>query len=101
MTEMKLLMQLSQHMNKKSGAPFTGKYLGVAKASVAGTFKARIRMGPGCPRMDLGTYRDAKEAARAYDRAAIKKLALKAKTNFPLADYLELFGENFLQTQRI
>jgi hypothetical protein len=101
MTEMELLMQLSQHMNKKSGAPFTGKYLGVTKASVAGTFKARIRMGPGCPRMDLGTYRDVEKAARAYDRAAIKKLTLKAKTNFPLADYLELFGVYLLQASYI
>lgn len=48
-----------------------------------------------CPprNKSLGSYTNEVDAAKVYDRAAVKRKGIDAETNFPLTDYLDLLGE--------
>jgi EREBP-like factor len=53
----------------------------MGKGEYLGTWRARIKKGG--RDLDLGTFKDPRDAARAYDDAAYELLGDKAKLNFP------------------
>jgi hypothetical protein len=85
------------------GEPLTSRYNGVCWDSWHMKWKARIRIGGKF--VHLGYYPEVQEeeAARAYDRAAIRCRDLRPKCsslewlleelNFPLSDYTNVAGE--------
>ena len=68
------------------------QYRGVTKHSKHGTerWEARIGKVMGNKYIYLGTYATAKEAAVAYDKAAVKFHGVKSMTNFPLDNYKDV-----------
>ena len=68
----------SNHNYTKS--PKTGKYKGIAIGWREGIWQARITING--KRISLGYYAYAKEAARAYDKAALEYCGVYARTNF-------------------
>jgi hypothetical protein len=69
------------------------QHRGVTKHHQAGKWEARIGRVEGNKYLYLGTYDSAEEAARAYDRAAVKFRGAKAITNFKLADYADILED--------
>lgn len=69
------------------------QYRGVTKHHQQGKWEARIGKITGNKYIYLGTYENAEDAARAYDRAAVKYRGKKAMTNFPLADYAAILND--------
>ncbi|KAK2075846.1 hypothetical protein QBZ16_001587 [Prototheca wickerhamii] len=70
-----------------------GSYRGVTKHHQHGKWEARIGRVDGSKYLYLGTFESAEEAARAYDRAAVKFRGRKAITNFKLSDYEEILAD--------
>ena len=68
------------------------QYRGVTKHSKHGAerWEARIGKVMGNKYIYLGTYSTAKEAAVAYDKAAVKFHGVKSMTNFPLNNYKDI-----------
>jgi len=69
------------------------QYRGVTKHHQQGKWEARIGKITGNKYIYLGTYENAEDAARAYDKAAVKYRGKKAMTNFPLADYSAILND--------
>jgi hypothetical protein len=63
----------------------TSGYRGVTKIKKSGKWQASLRHSDKL--LHLGTYDTAEDAARAYDRAAIKLKGDKVMLNFPREDY--------------
>ncbi|KDD72805.1 hypothetical protein H632_c2875p0, partial [Helicosporidium sp. ATCC 50920] len=68
------------------------QYRGVTKHHQHGKWEARIGRVDGSKYLYLGTFESAEEAARAYDRAAVKFRGRKAITNFKITDYADVLA---------
>lgn len=69
------------------------QYRGVTKHHHQGKWEARIGRVDGNKYMYLGTFDSAEDAARAYDRAAVKFRGRKAMTNFNISQYSEILAD--------
>ncbi|KAL6767365.1 hypothetical protein ACKKBF_B34985 [Auxenochlorella protothecoides x Auxenochlorella symbiontica] len=69
------------------------QYRGVTKHHQHGKWEARIGRVDGSKYLYLGTFESAEEAARAYDRAAVKFRGRKAITNFKLTMYEDVLQD--------
>ncbi len=65
----------------RSRANATTAYRGVSRVNNSATWRARIKYNK--KDLDLGTFEDARDAARAYDDAAKELYGDKAILNFP------------------
>jgi hypothetical protein len=72
--------------NRSSAKGSTSKYLGVSWYKDANKWKAAIRVDGTLHYLGLFTVEE--DAARAYDRAAIKHFGIYANLNFPIEDYI-------------
>jgi hypothetical protein len=73
--------------NKTSVNGSTSKYLGVSWNKKSNKWKAQLESDG--KTYNLGFFTVEEDAARAYDRAAIKYHGIYANLNFPIEDYLE------------
>jgi hypothetical protein len=83
----------SQNMqNSKSAKGATSVYLGVSRKSSSGKWCAQIQTEVG--KKHIGYFEDEREAARAYDRAALARSPQFARLNFPeVVSETELMGQ--------
>jgi hypothetical protein len=72
--------------NKSSHKESSSKYLGVSWHKATNKWQARIRVDG--IQYHLGYFTVAEDAARAYDRSALKHFGIYANLNFPIEDYL-------------
>jgi hypothetical protein len=79
--------RFQNNRNKSSAKGSTSKYLGVSWANRANKWAAQIKVDG--KNYHLGYFTVEEDAARAYDRAALKYFGLYANLNFPIEDYLE------------
>jgi hypothetical protein len=84
MTRDRLIELLQRQGQARSGR--SSQYLGVSFK------KARRKWVSQLAGKHAGCHDDEIEAAHAYDGAVVQSFRLKAKTNFPLTDYLDLLG---------
>lgn len=85
-----------QAQNKKLRKDNTTGFKGVTKVWHSSTYRAKISAF--LVRYHLGSFRTPEEAARAYDRGAIKHHADFAVLNFPRTDY-EPGGIAYLESE--
>lgn len=71
----------------------SSQYRGVTKHHLQGKWEARIGRINGQKYIYLGTYDSAEEAAKAYDRAAVKFKGTKAITNFGIHEYQDILDD--------
>jgi hypothetical protein len=72
--------------NSSSRKGSTSKYLGVSWHKASNKWRARIEVDG--KSYYLGYFTVEEDAARAYDRAAIKHFGIYANLNFPMEDYI-------------
>jgi len=73
--------------NKSSRKGSSSKYLGVSRHNASNKWQAAIKVDG--ETYYLGLFTIEENAARAYDRAALKYHGIYANLNFPIEDYLE------------
>jgi hypothetical protein len=72
--------------NMSSHKDSSSKYLGVSWDKKANKWQAKIQVDG--TQYYLGYFTIEEDAARAYDRAAIKRFGIYANLNFPIEDYI-------------
>eukprot|EP00892_Ulva_mutabilis_P012192 jgi/Ulvmu1/9345/UM050_0096.1 len=96
-TKEELVQQLRRQ--GKGSNQNSSRYRGVTKHQ-KGKWEARIGQVVGRKYKYLGLYLTEKEAAIAYDRAAVAARGMSAQTNFEITNYVELLSAEDQQTLR-
>jgi hypothetical protein len=68
------------------------RYRGVSRHASTDKWEARIKAHGGSTTLYLGVFDSAEDAARAYDREAVKLRGEKAVTNFDVQNYAEIIN---------
>lgn len=95
MTKEELVQQLRRQ--GKGSNQNSSRYRGVTKHQ-KGKWEARIGQVVGRKYKYLGLYLTEKEAAIAYDRAAVAARGMSAQTNFEITNYVELLSMPLLDS---
>eukprot|EP00887_Chlorella_sp_A99_P008202 scaffold12.g8202.t1 len=91
------LDELKAELRMDIDAKKSSRYKGVSWDKGGQKWRAQLRIDG--KKKNVGLFTDEAAAARAYDRAAIKRDSSAAKTNFPLTDYIS--GEDALDLAAI
>jgi hypothetical protein len=86
-----VLAELRRHSDSFSRGE-AAKFRGVSHHNGMEKWEARIRPPNSSRSLYLGVWSSSEEAARAYDRAAVKFRGSKALTNFSLEDYADILA---------
>jgi hypothetical protein len=104
---LRLVEVWENHANQKknrtmNGKPCSSKYKGVCYSATRDSYHASINSSVllKTKKLHLGRFREEEDAARAYDRAALRLFGECSLTNFPREDYSDLVFEQNGENER-